>query len=205
MWRRWIEEGLKSSAVWREKAGDRRERVRIPGSPEKKGEQMTLPIRSSSGGARGGNGGSSGLCSTLLLVILALGFAVGSYNFVSIIRSRHGDLEYVDPVIAMPHDRKPKATGKLFHVALTATDSPYSHWQCRIMYYWYKQVKNMEGSDMGGFTRILHSGEEDKLMDEIPTVVVQPLPGGLDRVGFIWFFFNLWWLSRITFICFCFW
>lgn len=142
---------------------------------------MTLPIRSSSGGARGGKGGSSGLCSTLLLGILALGFAVGSYNFVSIIRSRHADLESVDPVIAIPLDRKPKATGNLFHVALTATDSPYSHWQCRIMYYWYKQVKNMERSDMGGFTRILHSGEEDKLMDEIPTVVVQPLPGGLDR------------------------
>lgn len=32
--------------------------------------------------------------------------------------------------------------------------------------------------DMGGFTRILHSGEPDDLMDEIPTVVVDPLPAG---------------------------
>lgn len=29
---------------------------------------------------------------------------------------------------------------------------------------------------MGGFTRILHSGRPDELMDEIPTVVVDPLP-----------------------------
>jgi hypothetical protein len=28
---------------------------------------------------------------------------------------------------------------------------------------------------MGGFTRILHSGEPDELMDEIPTHVVEPL------------------------------
>lgn len=32
------------------------------------------------------------------------------------------------------------------------------------------------GCDMGGFTRLLHSGEADDLMDEIPTVVVPPLP-----------------------------
>lgn len=30
--------------------------------------------------------------------------------------------------------------------------------------------------DMGGFTRILHSGEADDLMDEVPTVVVDKLP-----------------------------
>ena len=29
---------------------------------------------------------------------------------------------------------------------------------------------------MGGFTRILHSGEADDLMDEVPTVVVDKLP-----------------------------
>ncbi|XP_020424963.1 heme-binding protein 2 [Prunus persica] len=37
---------------------------------------------------------------------------------------------------------------------------------------------------MGGFTRILHSGNPDNLMDEIPTMVVDPLPAGLDR-GYI--------------------
>eukprot|EP00798_Chlamydomonas_sp_ICE-L_P011655 gene11655-34364_t len=30
--------------------------------------------------------------------------------------------------------------------------------------------------EMGGFTRLLHGGEADNLMDEIPTVIVQPLP-----------------------------
>ncbi|KAJ0589411.1 putative RNA-directed DNA polymerase [Helianthus annuus] len=34
---------------------------------------------------------------------------------------------------------------------------------------------------MGKFTRILHSGEPDNLMDEIPSFVVDPLPSGLDR------------------------
>ena len=30
--------------------------------------------------------------------------------------------------------------------------------------------------EMGGFTRLLHSGSPDDLMDELPTVVVDPLP-----------------------------
>lgn len=30
--------------------------------------------------------------------------------------------------------------------------------------------------EMGGFTRLLHSGHRDELMDEIPTFVAQPLP-----------------------------
>ena len=30
--------------------------------------------------------------------------------------------------------------------------------------------------DMGGFTRILHSGQPDDLMNELPTFVATPLP-----------------------------
>jgi len=30
--------------------------------------------------------------------------------------------------------------------------------------------------DMGGFTRLLHSGHPDELMDEIPSFVANPLP-----------------------------
>eukprot|EP00891_Asterochloris_glomerata_P005594 jgi/Astpho2/5594/e_gw1.00079.269.1_t len=37
---------------------------------------------------------------------------------------------------------------------------------------------------MGGFTRILHDGHPDSLMDEIPTFVAQPLPDGIDQ-GYI--------------------
>lgn len=36
---------------------------------------------------------------------------------------------------------------------------------------------------MGGFTRLLHSGEPDAFMDEIPTVVVDPLPRDLERIA----------------------
>lgn len=46
----------------------------------------------------------------------------------------------------------------------------------------YKQMKDREGSEMGGFTRILHSGKPDHMMDEIPTFVVDPLPEGMDKV-----------------------
>lgn len=53
---------------------------------------------------------------------------------------------------------------------------------------------------MGGFTRVLHSGKPDKLMDEIPTIVVDPLPEGLDR-GYVvlnrpWAFVQ--WLQNST-------
>ncbi len=32
-----------------------------------------------------------------------------------------------------------------------------------------------DACEMGGFTRLLHSGQADDLMDEIPTFVAQPL------------------------------
>jgi len=57
---------------------------------------------------------------------------------------------------------------------------PYFSLQC---YYWYKKIKaqNPE-SAMGGFTRLLHSGIEDEYMDEIPTIVVDPLPPEMDDI-----------------------
>ncbi|OAY82012.1 hypothetical protein ACMD2_01677, partial [Ananas comosus] len=73
------------------------------------------------------------------------------------------------------------AAGKRpFHVAMTAMADPYSRWQSRIM---YKRAKaaGAGAEEMGGFTRVLHSGEADDLMGEIPTVVVNPLPPGADR------------------------
>lgn len=90
----------------------------------------------------------------------------------------------VDPIIKMPVDRSRGRPGskRLFHTAVTASDSVYNTWQCRIMYYWFKKFKETPNSEMGGFTRILHSGKPDKYMDEIPTFVAQPLPAGMDRV-----------------------
>lgn len=93
----------------------------------------------------------------------------------------------VDPVIKMPLDRSRRYAGanakkRLFHTAVTASDSVYNTWQCRIMYYWFKKLKDEPNSEMGGYTRILHSGKPDKYMDEIPTFVAQPLPAGMDQV-----------------------
>lgn len=90
----------------------------------------------------------------------------------------------VDPIIKMPVDRSKGKSGskRLFHTAVTASDSVYNTWQCRVMYYWFKKFKDGPNSEMGGFTRILHSGKPDQYMDEIPTFVAQPLPSGMDRV-----------------------
>lgn len=131
-----------------------------------------------------------GRVSPLLLVLLALGFFFATYNLVTmIIHNRVGrsnSTEEFDPVPKSGLSGL-KASGRKFHVALTATDAPYSKWQCRIMYYWYKKMKDRAGSDMGGFTRVLHSGKPDNLMEEIPTFVVDPLPEGLDRVSICFF------------------
>nr|DAD27306.1 TPA_asm: hypothetical protein HUJ06_028774 [Nelumbo nucifera] len=88
----------------------------------------------------------------------------------------------VDPIIKMPVDRlKANYKKRLFHTAVTASDSVYNTWQCRVMYYWFKKFKDGPNSEMGGFTRILHSGKPDRFMDEIPTFVAQPLPAGMDQ------------------------
>ncbi|CAN4125044.1 unnamed protein product [Withania somnifera] len=124
-----------------------------------------------------------GRVTPLFLFLLSLVFSFLTYNLITmIIRcttvgfGKWKDVGLVslnnqlfsDPIIQMPEKlRKPKSKKSLFHIALTATDSPYSKWQCR--------------SEMGKFTRILHSGSPDNLMDEIPTFVVDPLPEGLDR------------------------
>lgn len=138
---------------------------------------------------------NAGQASPLFLVLLALAFCFVTYNLVTAI-IQYGsvgrevglntyDRLSTDPVIEMPENVKKKKTKSPFHVALTATDAPYSKWQCRIMYYWYKENKKNPESEMGGFTRVLHSGTPDNLMDEIPTMVVDPLPAGMDRVRFL--------------------
>ncbi|XP_039060970.1 hydroxyproline O-arabinosyltransferase RDN2-like [Hibiscus syriacus] len=149
--------------------------------------------------------------SPFLLIALALGFSFATYNLVTMVMHNRSLLErivgdsnggiFFDPVIEMPESVKKSKSAKLpFHVALTATDAPYSKWQCRIMYYWYKKQKDLPRSEMEGFNRILHSGSPDNLMDEIPTVVVDPLPVGLSR-GYIvlnrpWAFVQ--WLEKAT-------
>lgn len=130
--------------------------------------------------------------SPFVLVLVTLGFFFATYNLITVvIHHRYGflnGLDLVDPVTGLPLEELEMLTNSnapRYHVALTATDAAYSQWQCRIMYYWYKKFKDMPGSGMGEFTRILHSGKSDSLMEEIPTIVVDPLPHGLDRVSFL--------------------
>ncbi|KAK4476656.1 hypothetical protein RD792_015816 [Penstemon davidsonii] len=144
--------------------------------------------------------------AVLLLVLLSTTVFLLTYNFITMIvhfrkvGQQKGQI-LIDPVIEMPENaKKPKSGKLLFHIALTATDTPYSKWQCRIMYYWYKRKKDLPGSEMGKLTRILHSGNPDNLMDEIPTFVVEPLPSGVDR-GYVvlnrpWAFVQ--WLEKAT-------
>lgn len=136
--------------------------------------------------------------STPVLILLAVAVFVATYNTITMVTSYHAarngmleaegmeDVEEdesggFDPLVKMPAEFK-KGPKRLFHVAVTANDSPYNRWQTRIMYYWYKKFKDDSRSEMGGFTRILHSGKPDGFMDEIPTCVVDPLPEGEDRV-----------------------
>ena len=132
-----------------------------------------------------------GRASPMLLVLLALGFLFATYNLSTlVIQNRSSNSESLeadetalfDSVTLVTEKAKREGESNKFHVALTATDAAYSQWQSRIMYYWYKKMKDLPGSDMGTFTRILHSGSPDNLMDEIPSFVVDPLPDGLDRV-----------------------
>ncbi|WOL06709.1 hypothetical protein Cni_G15443 [Canna indica] len=147
-----------------------------------------------------------GKASPLFLLIVGVGFFFATYNLVTMVihhQRRESEMELPgdDPITRMPDELKRSGEPRRpFHVAVTATDAPYSRWQCRIMYYWYKRMKDSEGSEMGGFTRVLHSGTPDNLMDEIPTFVVDPLPAGMDR-GYIvlnrpWAFVQ--WLEKAT-------
>lgn len=139
-----------------------------------------------------------GRASPILLLLLTLGFFFATYNLLTLII--HNKASNLGSWVVDGAKRSGDLNSK-FHVALTATDAPYSQWQCRIMYYWYKKVKDMPGSDMGKFTRILHSGSPDKLMKEIPTFVVDPLPEGLDRVRILLVVVSWVLLSFVKSIC----
>ncbi|XP_031377497.1 hydroxyproline O-arabinosyltransferase 1-like isoform X1 [Punica granatum] len=141
-------------------------------------------------------------CGNSFIILVTLSVALITYN---ILISANAPLKLdlpapsnssppskisVDPVIKMPVERSSRRFGgqqqrkRLFHTAVTASDSIYNTRQCRVMYYWFRKHRDGPNSGMGGFTRILHSGKADKFMDEIPTFVAQPLPSGMDK-GYI--------------------
>ena len=75
-----------------------------------------------------------------------------------------------------------------YHVVISA-QGPATHWQSRVHYYWYKKMKNQckkeAKCDMGGFTRILHTGKPDELVEEMPTFVANELPAEHPHHGYI--------------------
>lgn len=80
--------------------------------------------------------------------------------------------------------KKSEDTGTKYHVLLTAAGFG-QQWLARIAYYHYCKIKEENpNSDMGGFTRVLHTGEPDVWMDVIPTFVALALPPGVDK-GYI--------------------
>ncbi|TVU22621.1 hypothetical protein EJB05_32334 [Eragrostis curvula] len=141
--------------------------------------------------ARKAAGGATARAPAVVQALVAAGAFLISYNFFAMVFRGAGAGPAAgaagrDPVVAMPAWMRAAAGDEVrrrpFHVALTATDAAYSRWQCRVMYYWYKRMQARPGGEaMGGFTRVLHSGKPDGLMDEIPTFVVDPLPEGKDH------------------------
>ncbi|KAK9823561.1 hypothetical protein WJX72_003781 [[Myrmecia] bisecta] len=94
------------------------------------------------------------------------------------------------PTAVLKADTGPQETSdeRRYHTVITAQGTAV-HWQARVHYYWFLKIKaqcEAAGScQMGGFTRILHSGEADELMDEIPTFVADPLPDEGSNGGYV--------------------
>jgi hypothetical protein len=113
---------------------------------------------------------------TLTLVLVSLSAAFLTYNVLISFRSSLQPLPSFFPTAT---SRRFGARRRAFHTAVTASGNAYNTWQCRVMYHWFKEARRAPGGgEMGGFTRVLHSGKPDEFMDEIPTFVADPLPDG---------------------------
>ena len=76
---------------------------------------------------------------------------------------------------ACPPGRRP------YHVIMTAASGNYQEWQSRIAYFHYQKQKRLHPcSDIGGFHRLFNNvgGKPDRMMDEIPTILVHQLGHG---------------------------
>ncbi|CAA0841417.1 Unknown protein [Striga hermonthica] len=135
--------------------------------------------------------------SAFIVLLMWVGLFLIMYNLGTMKSHEYlvnSPTKQIDPVIHNPI----KTKSKTYHIAMTASDTPYSQWQSRIMYYWFKKKKQLP---MGNFTRVLHSEKPDNLMDEIPTFLVDPLPPGYD-MGYVvlnrpWAFIQWLELSKI--------
>eukprot|EP01023_Acetabularia_acetabulum_P010086 TRINITY_DN14592_c0_g1_i3.p1 TRINITY_DN14592_c0_g1~~TRINITY_DN14592_c0_g1_i3.p1 ORF type:complete len:265 (+),score=22.75 TRINITY_DN14592_c0_g1_i3:201-995(+) len=69
-----------------------------------------------------------------------------------------------------------------YHVIVSVSDSKYQQWQILVFYYHYQKVKRENPNcAMGGFTRLLHSGSHDEFSQYLNTIIVSPLPAGVDK------------------------
>eukprot|EP00887_Chlorella_sp_A99_P000564 scaffold17.g564.t1 len=78
---------------------------------------------------------------------------------------------------AVAADQWPRGNeGSRYHVVITAGPGVGQQWQARVAHFWHRRLKQQfADGPLGGFTRVLHTGEGDELMGEVPTVVVPPL------------------------------
>ena len=72
--------------------------------------------------------------------------------------------------------RKAGSSAASIHVVATADSNDYMHWQMLALYHSYLKAAALPGTTFSAFTRILHTGEPDELMDIFPTVVVPKGP-----------------------------
>ena len=100
-----------------------------------------------------------------------------------VLPGRHQQHPLTEAAAAAPSRTIRTSNSRKYHT-ITTTQDFVQHWQARIHYYWFKKQRaeceaanGEKACDIGGFTRLLHSGEADDLMDEIPTVVVNKLAG----------------------------
>ena len=70
-------------------------------------------------------------------------------------------------------DDKQNPLRRKYHVVVVAGGDSGSRWQTEVCYYWYRNaISTHPGSALGGFTRLLHSDEDDSLSSTIRTVRV---------------------------------
>lgn len=66
------------------------------------------------------------------------------------------------------------------HVVVTSNGNRYMNWQTRVLYSSYKRAAAAPGSQLKGFTRVLHRTSDDELMTEVPTRRFRPLQPDCD-------------------------
>eukprot|EP00798_Chlamydomonas_sp_ICE-L_P005859 gene5859-6150_t len=107
-----------------------------------------------------------------------IGWTVGTMDTMDLRESFAESVRSAENIVALKFEREP--TPKPFHT-ITSFQGRGVEWSMRTHYYHYKKMRAQcrqqlgPNCEMGGFTRLLHSGAPDQLMDEIPTIVVDPL------------------------------